>query len=133
MTIAEILAQNPDALARQLEHQVLSDRELRTHMISIGIPILLCDGLRLLRGPVIKSPGAHHGWVDLTPENCAVWQSRLRAVQQVMQREAKTDTSSHYDRNFSVSRQWRAEEDTFDPGEVVAWIFNTEEAGARGK
>ena len=133
MTIAEILAQNPDALARQLEHQVLSDRELRTRMISIGIPILLCDGVRLLRGPVIKSPGANHGWVDLTPENCAVWQSRLRAVQQVMQCEAQTDTSSHYDRNFAVSRQWWAEEDTFDPGEVVAWIFNTEEAGARGK
>lgn len=132
ITITEILTQEPDALAGQLEHQVLSDRETRTRMISVGIPILLSDGARLLRGPVIKSSDAYHGWVDLTPDNCAVWQARLKAVQVVMQREAQADTSSHYDRNFSAGRQWHSE-DTFDPGEVVAWIFNTEEAGTRGK
>ena len=132
-TIAELLAQEPDVLARQLEHRVLSDREMRTRMISIGIPILLSDGARLLRGPTIKSSDAHHGWVDLTPDNCATWQARLKAVQAAIQCEAQAETSSHYDRNFSASRQWLTEEDTFDPGEVVAWIFNTEEAGARGK
>ena len=132
ITITQILTQEPDALAGQLEHQVLSDREMRTRMISVGIPILLSDGARLLRGPIIKSSDAHHGWVDLTPDNCAVWQARLKAVQAAMQCEAQADTSSHYDRNFSASRQWHTE-DTFDPGEVVAWIFNTEEAGARGK
>ncbi|MDH3741974.1 MAG: hypothetical protein OER56_10300, partial [Hyphomicrobiales bacterium] len=132
-TIAELLAQEPDVLARQLEHRVLSDREMRTRMISIGIPILLSDGARLLRGPTIKSSDARHGWVDLTPDNCATWQARLKAVQAAIQCEAQAETSSHYDRNFSASRQWLTEEDTFDPGEVVAWIFNTEEAGARGK
>lgn len=132
-TITEIVAKDPDVLAGQLESQVLSDRVMRTRMISIGIPILLSDGARLLRGPTIKSQDAHRGWVDLTPENCACWQARLKAVQATMQCEAQADTSSHYDRNFSSSRQWHTEEDAFDPGEVVAWIFNTEEAGARGK
>lgn len=132
-TIAEIVAEDPAVFAGQLEHQVLSDHVMRTRMISIGIPILLSDGARLLRGPTIKSSEAHHGWVDLTPDNCAVWQARLKAVQAAMQCEAQADTSSHYDRNFSASRQWLTEEGTFDPGEVVAWIFNTEEAGSRGK
>ncbi len=132
-TITSILGQQTDSLAKQLEQRVLGDRSIRTRMISIGIPILLSDGARLLRGPAIKAPNAHHGWVDLTPENCALWQSRLRAVQQALPSETAADTSSHDDRNFTVSRRWQPQADTFDEGEIVAWIFNTEDKGARGK
>jgi NAD(P)-dependent dehydrogenase (short-subunit alcohol dehydrogenase family) len=132
-TMPAILGQQPDALAGQLQQRVLCDRSIRTRMISIGIPILLSDGARLLRGPTIKSPDAYHGWVDLTPDNCALWQSRLGAVQRIMQREAATDTSSRHDRNFAASRKWQAANDSFDAGEVVAWIFNTQDDGKRGK
>ena len=132
-TITGILGQQPDALADQLEQLVLSHRPVRTRMISIGIPILLSDGARLLRGPTIKLPDAHHGWVDLTSDNCALWQSRLRTVQRIMHREAGTDTSSQHERNFAVSRRWQTNDDLFDAGEIVAWIFNTEDEGKRGK
>ncbi len=132
-TIAEILAQKPDVLARHLEQFILDHQAMRIRMISVGIPILLADGVSLLRGPQIKSQIAHHGWVDLTPANCAVWQSRLKAVWQLMEREAQADTSSLHDRNFAISRRWHTRDGSFDAGEVVAWIFNTEEAGARGK
>jgi hypothetical protein len=101
-------------------------------MISIGIPILLPDGERLLRGPLIKSEDAYHGWADLTPANMKTWQGRLEAIRRGT-RELADDTSSRGDRNFASSRNWLAEEEVFDVGEVVAWIFNREEGGQRGK
>ena len=39
-TISNILAQDADALARGLEQRIAADQALRTHMISIGIPVL---------------------------------------------------------------------------------------------
>ncbi len=132
-TITEILAQQPDVLSRNLEAHVLHDRAMRTRMISIGIPILLSDGERLLRGPLIKAADACQGWVDLTPTNAALWQARLMAIREMIQQETSGDASSHHDRNFEASRRWLPEQDSFDTGEVVAWIFNTEEKGRRGK
>jgi hypothetical protein len=102
-------------------------------MISVGIPILLPDGERLLRGPRIKSDDAYHGWVDLTPANMRTWQERLAAISQAVQRELEGDTSSRYDRGFAPSRQWLFADGTFDIGEVVAWILNVEDNGRRGK
>jgi len=132
-TISQVLGQEPDTLALNLERHILGDRTMRTRMISIGIPVLLPDGVRLLRGPHIKSQDPHHGWVDLTPANCATWQARLKAARQAMKAETSGDTSSRYDRNFAASRLWNAQDDRFDAGEIVAWLFNTEETGARGK
>lgn len=132
-TISAILAQDPAVLARDLEAYVVRDKAIRSQMISIGIPILLPDAERLLRGPLIKAAEAHDGWVDLTPANMATWQARLSDIREVMQEEMSGDTSSRHDRIFSESRHWHSDADTFDPGEAVAWIFNTEEEGRRGK
>jgi hypothetical protein len=132
-TIAGVLRPSPDALARQLEALVLDDADTRRRIISIGIPILLSDGERLLRGPVVKSVTAPHGWVDLTPGNTEKWQQRLNAVRQAVRAELGGDTSSRHDRGFTASRDWSPADDTFDIGEVVGWIFSTEDEGRRGK
>ena len=131
-TLDNVLSQQPDALAMKLARHVCSETEIRKRMISIGIPILLPDGERLLRGPLIKSEDAYHGWADLTPANMKTWQGRLEAIRRGT-RELADDTSSRGDRNFASSRNWLAEEEVFDVGEVVAWIFNREEGGQRGK
>ena len=74
------------------------------------------------------------GWVDLTPANIATWQQRLKAVSQVVHAEASGDTSSHSDRNFLRQPRMAPHRRTsFDAGEVVAWIFNTEDQGSRKK
>jgi hypothetical protein len=123
---------NPDVLSQQTWELVRNDAPLRRQMISIGIPVLVPDGRGLLRGPVIKSPDAEHGWVDLRPENMQRWQHRLQAIQAEIESSLAGDTSSQQDRPFGSSRGWR-DDDRFDVGEVVAWVFNEEEHGRRGK
>jgi NAD(P)-dependent dehydrogenase (short-subunit alcohol dehydrogenase family) len=130
--ISDALQAEPQVLSHQAFDLVHDDPPLRQTMISIGIPILVPDGSGLLRGPVIKSPDAELGWVDLRPENMRRWQARLKAVQAEIAASVAGDTSSHIDRPFAASRTWM-NDDTFDVGEVVGWVFNEEEQGRRGK
>jgi len=131
-SIGAALDQTPESLAQALLSQVSASPDLRTQAISIGIPILLPDGGRMLRGPVMKAHTPEEGWVDLRPENMARWQARLSAIRAEIAQTLSGDTSSRLDRIFADSRAWRAN-DTFDIGEVVAWIFIHEDAGRRGK
>jgi NAD(P)-dependent dehydrogenase (short-subunit alcohol dehydrogenase family) len=132
-TTEAVLHEAPDALAAALERTVFEDPDLRRRIISVGIPILLSDGERMLRGPVAKAEAAHHGWVDLTAANMAKWQARLETIREVVYGEMDSDTSSRHDRSFADSRAWRAEEGFFDIGEIAAWVFAHEDKGRRGK
>ncbi len=108
------------------------DARLRQHILSIGIPILLPDGTRLLRGPMLKSPDAENGWVDLTPANVARWQERLKRLLEHLDASLAAGSGSNIERGYPSLRRWVAE-DSFDIGEIVGWLFNTEEQGRRGK
>jgi nucleoside-diphosphate-sugar epimerase len=132
-TLDAVIADQPAALATRLEHHLNNDVATRRHIISIGIGILLPDGNRLLRGPQLKATDAHGGWVDLTAENMLRWQERLKAVQRTLTHETTADTSSLIDRNFTASREWRSDVGALEIGETVAWVFNREEHGQRGK
>lgn len=132
-TTPAILNTTANSLAGMLEQEVLTNKVLRQRIISIGIPILLNDGERLLRGPVIKSQDAYHGWVDLTAGNMNRWHERMLAAREAVDLELNGDTSSRHDREFTASRAWRPDEDVFDIGEIVAWIFSTEDKGRRDK
>ena len=112
---------------------MVEEGALRRRILSIGIPILLADGERLLRGPQIKSPDAHHGWVDLTPANMTLWQRRLRSMIETLEAELQSDSSSRSERSFTASRKWCPETGFFDIGEMAAWIMSYEEQGRRGK
>jgi len=145
-TVARVRAQNPEEMATRLETEIMRNSRLRAEIISIGIPILLRDGRRLLRGPEIKIPPfrgsnvleltpanleqwAHDGWVDLRVANMRVWQNRLEKIHEEIQAIPAHETSSRFVRN---RRYWQEEED-LDIGKVVGWIFSTEEKGARMK
>ncbi|MFV1960184.1 MAG: hypothetical protein ACC662_12315, partial [Planctomycetota bacterium] len=83
-----------DVLARRL----LAMEDLRDLIVSVGIPILLPDGVRFLRGPEIKIPAydpsvaprhvthgaldryAAKGWVDLRAPHLERWAGRLEHV-----------------------------------------------------
>jgi hypothetical protein len=132
-TIGGVIEATPDALATALEREIEDQPELRVRMISIGLAILLPDGERVLRGPVVKSQDARHGWVDLTAANMVRWQGRLRAILAMAEREANGDTSSRFDRAYPASQHWQPAAETFEVGEIVAWIFTHEDDGARGK
>jgi hypothetical protein len=114
-------------------------------MISIGIPILLNDGKKLVRGKAIKIPPAKHGttvelndekrdayaregWVDLRAENFAHWLERLERIQDEANASdgmtgSAVDRSPAYWDNFASLAE----------GRLAAWIFSVEEGGERIK
>ena len=111
---------------------------------SIGIPVLMPDGKNFLRGPRINQPEivGHRttvklgdqkarerwiskGWIDLRPRNMEVWQKRFKRMLEarVLLRDAGSAAAN--------IRTYMA--DSFESGEVVAWIFNNEMGGYRVK
>ena len=74
-----LAAADPASAAAQAERLVREQEPaLRRQILSVGIPILLSDGLSVLRGEVVVvPPGARgaeiapRGWVDLRPSNLA--------------------------------------------------------------
>lgn len=130
--IAAALERDADELAAALQELIETDARTRQHILSIGIPILLMDGERLLRGPRLKAQDAEHGWVDLRPENMRRWQQRLRDLRQHIRDGLAADSSSLVDRDYPSLRDW-GDGDQLDIGEVVGWLFSTEEEGRRDK
>ena len=128
-----ILAQTPAAIAGILERRVRDDKSLRRRILSIGIPILMADGVSLLRGPIIKSTDSHYGWVDLTPQNMQLWQDRIRAIRASAEADLAADTSSSRDRLLAPAREWDAQRDVLDIGEIAGWLLDREEGGRREK
>lgn len=110
---------------------------------SIGIPVLLPDGKRLLRGPRINVPeleGHQHtvnlddkhsdkwarkGWIDLRPHNMQLWQERIAKMLRTRADLRQEGSAAASIKSFISSE--------FEIGEVVAWIFNNEMEGYRVK
>lgn len=130
--MGDVLPWTPDDLAAAMEAILREDPALRQRILSIGIPILLPDGKRLLRGPTVKSKEAEHGWLDLTPANVARWQERIAGLRAFLQVSAEGEASSRLDRVYPSAAAWTGD-DRFDVGEVVGWLFIHEEKGRRGK
>ncbi len=146
VTMSNVLEARADSLSRKLAADLRSHSELRSEIISIGIPILFPDG-KLLRGPDVKVPAAvterdsfrvtpqrlenwvEAGWVDLRVKNMKRWLKRFQSIHREILSVPPGDTSSRFlrDRTF-----WQAEGE-IQPGKVVGWIFSIEERGARMK
>ncbi|MDP8222349.1 MAG: hypothetical protein P9L99_03245 [Candidatus Lernaella stagnicola] len=146
-TPKKVAAQKPEAMAKKLAALVKREAELRSRILSIGIPILLPNGEDMLRGPKIVSPPfrgenevpvnkkrinqyAFDGWLDLRPENMQTWIDRFARLQHQLDTlswdGSAADTSSRFNRKCYVGADGR-----IDIGEVVGWIFNNEEEGSR--
>jgi hypothetical protein len=139
------LSYTPEELSDKAQLLLKSNTNLRSQIISIGIPILLADGKKLVRGKQIKIPPAklgtvvelndtkrdeyaREGWVDLRPANMALWQGRLGSIREETEEQGATtgsgmDRSSAYWDNFT----------TLNEGRLAAWIFTAEEGGERVK
>ena len=131
-TISSAIERDPEELAVALDQEIIDNGSLRQQIISVGIPILMSDGTRLLRGPINKSQDAENGWVDLTPENMKRWQGRLSELQESITAILEGAASSQFDRAYPSTMTWQ-DDDSFDIGEIVGWLFIVEEKGRRGK
>ncbi len=145
-SMESVIDGEPEQLAAAAEILLKTNRDLRSRIISIGIPILLGDGTTLLRGDTVKIPPhrgedqlpitpesleawASAGWVDLRVANMRVWQERLAKIKAETDAFDQNDTSSR--RHFS--RDHWEQFKSMPAGKIVAWIFTVEEEGARMK
>jgi NAD(P)-dependent dehydrogenase (short-subunit alcohol dehydrogenase family) len=131
-SISGALKDKPEQISEKVSALIEKNDKLRQQIISIGLPILLPDGKRILRGPVVKADAAYHGWVDLTPENMKQWKTRLEGILAMLKEQSGSDSSSRYDRVYPTLRKW-SNEDSFEIGEMVAWVSMNEDEGRRGK
>ncbi len=137
---------DPKVLSSKLAEILGSDSQLRSQVISIGIPILLPDGKTLLRGNEIKIPPyrgenelkvtsknidlwAHDGWVDLRAHNMQLWKSRFTKIFALVDEIPDGESSS---RHMHTREYWKNFEE-IDEGKIVGWIFSYEERGMRMK
>jgi hypothetical protein len=133
-------------LSKILTEIIKKDSDLRSKIISIGIPILMPDGKTLLRGTDIKIPPyrgeaelpinknsidlwAHDGWVDLRASNMQAWKDRLNKIIREIVQIPKNDTSSRFMRTKEYWKDFKE----IEPGKIVGWIFTVEELGERMK
>jgi hypothetical protein len=133
-------------LSKRLLDLIESDEQLRSQIISIGIPILLPDGKSLLRGTTMKIPPdhgtgaipitpekintwAHDGWVDLRERNMKLWRARFAHIIQEVETLSDDETSS---RTMHNRAYWKNLTE-IDPGKICGWIFTYEEQGERMK
>jgi hypothetical protein len=132
------LAQSQAAeLAAEAHARVQRDSGVRSHILSVGIPILTPDGERLYRGSLVVVPGdggdrraaAPRGWVDLRPDQFGMW---IKRAQEIVAQDARragraADSGSDVD--------WMAvgADDPIEPARFATWVFRFEDRGERIK
>lgn len=120
------------------------DADLRSRIVSIGIPILMPDGESLLRASFVKIPAvdrpvkmtpqkleswAADGWVDLRLASFKHWKARFDDIKTELDSIPFNDTSSRYERN----REYWLTDPTIQPGKLASWLLINEEKGLRMK
>jgi hypothetical protein len=123
--------------AREAEELLKNDDDLRTTILSIGLPIISADGASVLRGPELKAKPEKgtqvddrliaRGWVDLRPSNWQLWRDRVHRFIEEVTEAPGPDEGSIADVD-QASRGNRIR-----PGATVAWIFKREDGGERVK
>ena len=131
-TVRALAAADPASAAAQAERLVREQEPtLRRQILSVGIPILLSDGLSVLRGEVVVvPPGARgaeiapRGWVDLRPSNLALWSKRAAAIAaEPRPRGSGSDAIVN----------WIGADAVIAPSRMAVWIFEHEDGGYRIK
>jgi len=133
-----------DALAHQAEYFIATNAEFRSTVLSVGLPILLSDGRRYLRGATVLVPSptatdralsaanierwCSDGWIDLRTTNWQTWITRCRTLMERCSRDT-ADTSS---RAEFTAEYWEQFE-TINEGKLAAYILYAEEGGGRTK
>ncbi|MDP2498008.1 MAG: hypothetical protein Q8W44_08520 [Candidatus Palauibacterales bacterium] len=136
--VREAMNLDETEVARRAREIVGEDDRLRSDVLSIGLPILLPGGDRMLRGPDVKvapeddgdprdTRWSEQGWVDLRPQCWVRWRRRCR---QFVHREVDPpgpEMGSREDLDV------RARSGEIRPGALAAFVFRTEDGGARIK
>lgn len=126
---------DPEDTAARALALVEADDRLRSDVLSIGIPILMPDGQRLLRGPRVSvvpdgpadAAWANRGWVDLRAESWSRWRDRLGSYVKAVLDVPDAGYGSGADLDV------RARSGEIRPGSLAAYVFRFEDEGERMK
>jgi hypothetical protein len=143
--VKNILNIETSELTNRINDEIKTNSELRSQILSIGLPILLDNG-KYLRGDFVKIPVQHNsneidfssdninqfcydGWIDLRKENLDTWKNRLTKIVEQAESVPSDDTSSGpvYDNEY-----WNFF-NSIEPGKIAGWIFEHEDNGWRFK
>src|SRR5213595_7788 len=124
-------------LAAEAHTRVQRDSGVRSHILSVGIPILTPDGERLYRGSFVVVPGdrgdpraaAPRGWVDLRPDQFGLWIQRAQEMLAQDARRAGRAADSGSDRDWMAI----GADDPIEPARFATWVFQFEDQGERIK
>ncbi len=145
-SFAYVVNVQPEELSQKAKQLIEADKSLRSEMLSIGLVVLMPDGISYLRGNEVIIPSrrgmkeieltrqniekwCYEGWIDLRPKNFVSWQERLNRIQSETSLHSKNDTSSRYYYNAIYWNNFAA----IDEGKIAAWIFEREDDGWRMK
>lgn len=132
------LKMKPGVIAQRLEQLIDADSVTRSHILSLGLPILL-NGNRMMIGSRHFVPREHEdgqitqenlekwarsGWVDLRAQQVSYWQSWLRRMKEHVAGFKTNGYILPLDKNYQ-----NLEDD--DYGEVLAFIYTLQNGGRR--
>ena len=138
-TVRALAGAEPRELADRAHALLRRDGDLRSRILSVGLPIVTPDGSGIYRGrTVIVSPApedplaaAPRGWVDLRPAMFGLWIGRASAM--VHQAEARLRPDHRGESGSDVD--WTAVDPDrpIDPAACATWVFRFEDRGERIK
>ncbi len=144
-SMKDLVNYSPDDLAKKAEELMKSNEKLRSEILSVGLPILLSDGKKYLRGEQVAVPTGcaekiemtaekiekwtKEGWIDLRPKNFELWKQRLEKIIEQAREIPENETSSR----FSYTKDYWSDFEKIDEGKLGAWIFEFEDEGWRWK
>lgn len=141
-----VLESSNEEISSKLELFVRSNSTTRKEMLSIGLVILLSDGISYLRGKEIIIPlqkniqelpitsenitkWCYDGWIDLRKENFQFWKNVFKKIKSQTEQNITEETGSFYQYDTAFWDNF----ETIDEGKIVAWIFENEDKGYRIK
>jgi len=150
-TFNGVLETAPQNMTECVEELVKNDAELRSSIVSIGIPVLLSSN-QLLRGQRMAIPAdipgnpkakfeindeninnwATDGWVDLRVQNMNAWQKRFQKIKNMINSIPENDSSSCFAKGIHY---WDVENGDMpiSISKLASWIFIHEDQGKRMK
>jgi hypothetical protein len=135
-SVRALAESDPAALAAEAETLLKEDGQLRSLIVSVGLPVVV-RGERVYRGARVIVPpvkgnveaSVQRGWVDLREPNCATWVSRARRMTDQEAERAGRPPKSGSDENWGAIRA----ADAIEPARFATWIFKYEDDGERIK
>jgi hypothetical protein len=132
-SVTALADSDANALAKEASRLLADNAELRSTIVSVGLPIILPDR-QVYRGATVIvppesgaiEPAVSRGWVDMRPEGCGIWIARAQRI---------CDESRSREQGSGSSVDWAAiaPDDPINPAAFATWIFRTEDGGERIK